>query len=331
MPVHIRWFESTVRRFTIAWVAAALAWIACGTFDHSATRAATADASHTESDGTIKFERGLAISGISRAGRSALRTDAIEALIVADKWSTPKDATEVMLADGSTKAWQPIQAAEDGSFTGPALRGGYLHFSIPSDADRVMILEAAGHSLVYVNGALRGGDPYSHGYVQLPVMLRKGDNEFLFLVGRGRLAAKLKPATSQLFATLADATLPDLIADSANDSWAGILVTNATQDWIHDGSIELRVAAGGKTSTQRTPLPALPPLATRKIPVRLQLSKEQSVRDQEAEFTISLSQNTDKKAETNSPADSVNFKLRVAGPEQTHKRTFLSKIDGSVQ
>lgn len=331
MSVYVRWSESSIKRSTVAWLAAAIAWIACGTLHNSATRAATADASRTESDGAIKFERGLAISGVSRAGRSALRSDAVEALIVADKWSTPKDGTEVMLADGSTKAWQPIQAAEDGSFTGPALRGGYLYFSIPSDADCVMILEAAGHSLVYVNGTLRGGDPYSHGYVQLPIMLRKGENEFLFLVGRGRLAAKLKPATSPLFATLADATLPDLIADSANDSWAGILVTNATRDWIRDESIEVRVASGGKTSTQRTTLPAIPPLATRKIPVRLQLSKEQSVRDQEAEFTISLSQSSDKKAETTSPADPVNFKLRVAGPEQTHKRTFLSKIDGSVQ
>ena len=324
MPVTVRWSKSPFQRATVAWLATAIAWIAWATFDHSATRAATADASQTGSDGAIPFERGLVLSGVSRAGRAALRTDAVEALIVADKWSTPKDGTEVMLADGSTKAWQSIQAGADGSFTGPALRGGYLHFSIPSDADRVMILEAAGHSLVYVNGTVRGGDPYSHGYVQLPVMLRKGENEFLFLVGRGRLAAKLKPATSQLFATLADATLPDLIADSANASWAGILVTNATQDWIRDGSIELRVASGGKTSTQRTTLPALPPLATRKIPVRLQLSKEQSVRDQEVEFTISLSQNTDKKAETNSPADPVNFKLRVVGPEQDRKSTRLN-------
>ena len=115
MPVTVRWSKSPFQRATVAWLATAIAWIAWATFDHSATRAATADASQTGSDGAIPFERGLALSGVSRAGRAALRTDAVEALIVADKWSTPKDGTEVMLADGSTKAWQSIQAGADGS------------------------------------------------------------------------------------------------------------------------------------------------------------------------------------------------------------------------
>ena len=66
--------------------------------------------------------------------------------------------------------------------------------NVPSDDDRVMILEASGHSLVYANGEPRAGDPYSHGYVHLPVKLRKGDNEFLFSVGRGTLKARLVDA-----------------------------------------------------------------------------------------------------------------------------------------
>ena len=78
-------------------------------------------------------------------------------------------------------------------------------------ADGVMILEATGHTMVYVNGEPRTGDPYGNGIVRLPVALKKGENEFLFLVGRGRLQAKLVAAPSEPQLDTHDLTLPDYV------------------------------------------------------------------------------------------------------------------------
>lgn len=295
------------------------------------TTIVAADSPTADSDGTIKFSQGLAIAGVSRSGRSALRTDAIESIIVRGTWGTPKEGDEVTLPDGNQRSWQAIKAGDDGSFTGPALRGGYVHFTIPSDNDRMMILDAAGHSVVYVNGVLRAGDPYSHGYVHLPVTLRKGDNDFLFLVGRGRLSAKLKPTKSPLSINMADATLPDLRADTANDAWAGIIVVNASSEPISDGVLQLEVNAGGSVSSYTERLPQLPPLSSRKIPVRLQLARDQAVKDREVEFVLTTRRSADPSASNGPALDTASFKLRVINPEQTHKRTFVSKIDGSVQ
>ena len=76
-------------------------------------------------------------------------------------------------------------------FREAALRGGYLAARSHAADDSVMMLEAAGHAMVYAGGEPRGGDIYSNGYVHLPVQVRKGQNALLFQVGRGRLKARL--------------------------------------------------------------------------------------------------------------------------------------------
>ena len=71
------------------------------------------------------------------------------------------------LADGSTRKWEALKASKDGSFSHRALSGGYAYFAVTADKEEIMLLEAAGHSAVHVNGEPRGGDPYSYGYLHL--------------------------------------------------------------------------------------------------------------------------------------------------------------------
>src|SRR5205823_41131 len=111
---------------------------------------------------------------------------------------------------GSTRAWETLQAAKDGSFQHRSLFGGYACVTVSSPARRVLMLEAAGHAMVFVNGEPRTGDPYSHGYVHLPVELRPGDNHLLFHVGRGQLKLALRPPRADAQLDLADVTVPDL-------------------------------------------------------------------------------------------------------------------------
>ncbi len=280
-------------------------------------------ARHAACGEEIVLREGLAVSPVGRYGRSAVHEDAIEAEIVAGKWSPPKAGDAVTLPDGSTRAWEPIRAGDDGWFRDRSLSGGYVSYNVPVESEKVMLLDAAGHSMVYVNGDPRVGDPYSNGWVRVPVRLQAGTNTFLFHVARGQLRAKLVPPKAAVQFDLADTTLPDLIAGQAVDCEAGIVVINTTGDRADQLAIESTLPG---SDPHRTPLPALLPLSTRKVGVRFTGTAPQAEGDCEVQLKL-LARN---RAEWQA-LDTTPIKLRVVQPSATHKRTFRSAIDGSVQ
>src|SRR5438105_5684730 len=119
----------------------------------------------------IPFAEGSALPPLSRYDRAPIHQDALAAEMVAGKWARPKAGDVIKVPGGEMRKWQTIKADKGSNFSGSALRGGYVYFAVPSAHDQVMILEAAGHSTVYVNGEPRAGDPYAHGYLHLPVLL----------------------------------------------------------------------------------------------------------------------------------------------------------------
>src|SRR5262245_32349000 len=116
---------------------------------------------------SILITRALALPSITRGGRSPIVIDPIESLRVTAKWTPPEEADVVVGVDGRQRRWEAIAADKDGWFTGDALRGGHVFVDVEMRDERVMMLDAAGHSLVYVNGEPRCGDPYSQGFVHL--------------------------------------------------------------------------------------------------------------------------------------------------------------------
>jgi hypothetical protein len=74
-------------------------------------------------------------------------------------------------------------------------------------------------ALELLRGEPRGGDPYSWGFVRVPVKLKAGTNEFLFSVSRGRLAAKLTPPPAAAFISTLDMLTPSLIAERDTLAW----------------------------------------------------------------------------------------------------------------
>src|SRR5262249_27206878 len=122
--------------------------------------------------------------------------------------------------------------------------------------------EAAGHSLVYADSEPRAGDPYSTGYVQLPVRVRKGQNALLFQVARGKLNCKLTRPKAAAFFSSADMTVPDLISGEPAQIEAAILMVNASESSREDLVISARFTGGEET---RTAVPALIPLSIRKV------------------------------------------------------------------
>src|SRR5262249_38955340 len=264
----------------------------------------------------ITLREGLALAPTGPGERIAIPADVVEAALAAGTWSTPKAGDTAR----SHRKWQPVRANKDGLFQWRALWGGYLFVSVSSDDDRLMMLDAAGHLMVYVNGEPRTGDLYSHDYVRRPIWLKKGMNEFLFHGGRGQVRAKLNEPKSAVFIDPVDPTLPDLIAGQPVDGWGAVLVVNATRDWQR--GLALDVSAGG--GPVRTAAPALPPLSVTKVPCRI-VAKATEAADK---FGLRIALDP---AGGVKNLDQIDISLRVVKPGDTYKRTFRHRNARSVQ
>lgn len=242
--------------------------------------------------------------------------------MVAGAWAAPNDGDTLTLPDGQTRTWQRITPDAQGWFARDALRRGYAYVSLESPTAQVAILEAVGHSLVYVNGEPRAGDPYSQRYVRLPVQLRAGRNDLLFVCQRGGFSARLTPAAGPAALNMGDVTAPDLLVGEDGHAWIGVPVLNQTTDWLKDLNV---TAVSPDGEVRMTPLPPIPPLTLRKAPVRVSRGSPPDTTEVAIQLLLTRGE-----AES-PPLDTASLTLRVRAPHETRKVTFISEIDGSVQ
>jgi hypothetical protein len=240
--------------------------------------------------------------------------------MVAGRWKAPRAGDRVSLPGGGERTWESA-TARNGAIEHPALRGGYAYWQVKADAPRIMVLEASGHLMAHVNGEPRAGDPYQNGIVRLPVQLHKGSNDFLFHVGRGRLQAKLTAPTSPALLDTRDLTLPDHVRGEKSSPWAAVVVLNARTEPAEG----LRLAVG--TARDTVPVPRIPPLGVRKIAFRLPPPPPEAA--DTVPVDLELRQPGEQGKER--ALDRATVRVRVRRPDEAHKRTFLSGIDGSVQ
>jgi poly(3-hydroxybutyrate) depolymerase len=271
--------------------------------------------------GPIVPRDALRLARSRRAERWLVHIDPIEARIVAGTWQPPVAGAALDLPDGKRATWEAIRADEHGGFGDRAPAGSYVSLSVPLEEERILRLEAAGHAIVYINGEPRVGDPYGHGYVRLPVKLKRGANELLFQAGRESLRVRLEPPGSDAEIDGSDTTLPDLLIGQDVDAWGAVVIRNATER-IAEGLIIRATLAGGRATDSR--VPALPPLGVRKVGFRL-LGPPPAVAGS-CDVRLELA-----RAGGSAPLDSAKISLRTRRPDQTHKRTFQSEIDGSIQ
>jgi hypothetical protein len=198
-----------------------------------------------------------------------------------------------------------------------------------------MILQASGHALVYVNGEPRTGDIYGYGWVELPVLVRKGTNELLFQAAGSSLSAKLVEPSAKVYFHTADTTLPDLVEGEADEKWAAVPVVNATQETFA-GHLTCTLSDG---ATLRSPLPAIPPLSIFKAPVRM--PPKSAAAGEKVAIDVAIHAGpVPPQAEGNAPEDATTTPEKLAQTQLTldtvaagalHARTFRSEIDGSIQ
>ncbi|HLN26812.1 MAG TPA: prolyl oligopeptidase family serine peptidase [Gemmataceae bacterium] len=287
------------------------------------SRREPADASTTVPAETLTFTECEILPSVARPGRSAFHQDPVESQIVAGTWKAPKPGYTVTLASGSVRKWERVKADKDGGFGRAGLNGGYAYFAVPAKQTSIMLLEASGHIMVYVNGEPHTGDTYGYGYVRLPVLLKEGTNDLLFQLGRGKLKVKLiRPRAGALLDT-SDSTLPDLVVGEQVKTCAALVLINATTQRLDDLSIQTTLGGNHAVLTQ---VPSIPPLSTHKAGFQMVGPALQA--EGSCSVNVKLLRHEGEKQEL---LDTASLNLRVLRPEQTRKCTFVSEIDGSVQ
>jgi hypothetical protein len=267
---------------------------------------------------SFTFDHVVAISAVGVSGRSATHTDAVEAAVVDGSFQPPHAGDVVHLPNGRTATWRDAVADKTGNFSGDAFSGGYAFATYDARQPEVMILEAAGHSMVYVNGFPRAGDVYGYGYMHLPVVLDKGSNTFLFATGRGQMSAKLVEPKAPVAFDTADPTLPDFIAGEISPVYAAVVVTNATTRPVSGLTLEARCGRDVRV----TWLPTLNGVSVRKVGFLAPSPGPTNTDTAEVSLTLKSREVV---------LDTAKLTFRVRTPKQSHRRTFASAIDGSVQ
>ncbi|HEX4796028.1 MAG TPA: prolyl oligopeptidase family serine peptidase [Humisphaera sp.] len=266
----------------------------------------------------IEIREGLAIGRVASGGRSPVATDSIADLIARGQFAAPKAGDRIQLANGSAQ-WTAVKAGNDGVFTDRSTTGGYLACSVEMPEAAVMLLEAAGGSLAFVNGEARAGDPYSNGYLRLPVALHKGANTLLIASGRGRLKVRLLPTGAVAMLDVADPTLPDVLTTDHGTLTGAVIVVNTTDQPLKN--LQMTASADG-TAGQTTSLPMIAPMTVRKVAFALSVPENPAGEKLAVKLELRREQTV---------LDSSSVSVRVRKPNQEYRRTFVSRVDGSLQ
>ncbi len=269
----------------------------------------------------------LVIGDVGRGGRSAVHTDAVEALIVRGEWKAPAEGDAVTLPSGDERRWEGVAANDDGWFAHAALRNGYARLNVRTMHGGLFVLEASGHSMVYVNGQPRAGDPYQTGYVRLPIALRPGDNELLFVCARGRLRTRVATPPSRVFFDTGDLTLPSLVQGEGAVLHAGVVVVNTDRAAARELTVRAEALASDGTplAELHSDVGILWPHSTRKVPIDLPAVQDTGLIDRSVRYRLTLENSDDTVLAT------TEITVDVRRTDEQHDRTFISGIDGSVQ
>lgn len=273
----------------------------------------------------------LLLPAVGQYGRLPLQHDPLEAQIVAGTWKKPAPDDAFPIANGKSEKWSAAKADDSGTLDTQKFRGGYALATFDSPVERVMLLEAAGHAMVYVNGEPHAGDPYSLGWWRLPVFVKQGPNELLFHLGAEKLKARLiAPPQNAVFLTDSDRTLPTLVRSEKKPDWmwAAIPVVNATTDWLEGAKIECRIKDGEPRSLAIAPVP---PLSVRKVPFQIPNGGDDKSDDAHYQVRLTAADAKDATKDVYKTLDEVEVAIKRVAAHDIQVRTFRSAIDGSVQ
>lgn len=273
---------------------------------------------------TYTFTKGLAAGPCHQYGREALYTDLLVHQLIQGKLNTPSEGNTLATdKNGKPIQWKSVQADTANRLRDASLTNGYVYLTYPSSEERTALLQISGHSGLFFNGVPYSGDMYRYGWLFHPVKLKKGLNELYVRVGQGGrfqgITAKLIFPEKPVAISTADATLPHIVLEERDEFLTGGIVLINTSDKALKNLV-LRSNLAGKV--MQIYVPTISPLSTRKVafPFRPSAVDQKGT----VECTLALLQN-------DQVLDEKKIQLTALSIAEHHSRTFISKIDGSVQ
>lgn len=299
-------------------------------------------ASHfSQAQETYNFKKGLIANLPSRYGREAIYTDELAYRLYTGTLKTPAAGDTISTNErGQSVIWQSISAdsanrlyiprnmgmrgapAGPGVVTG-ATRGGlgmggsYIYLTYTSSKAQAALLNIKGNSGVFVNGVQHTGDPYSMGYLYIPVQLKKGLNEF-YLRGATAIASLSFPAKPVALNT-EDLTLPYIVLNLQNAVLQGAIVVLNTSPRPLKGLLIKTILRGKQVSVA---VPEIPAMAFRKIP----FSFDGTGINAKGKYDCVVSL-----LEKGKVLDEKTISVDAVTGNESYSSTFISDIDGSLQ
>ncbi len=217
--------------------------------------------------------------------------------------------------------WELIEADSAGVFTGELGRA-YLYTALESPDETIALLDATGHTRVYINGLPHEGDHYDYGWTLIPFHLKKGLNQFVYTYGRfPRITSKIVIPKKDLQFSKRDMTLPSILRGSNGLTWGAVRIVNATDLDQRGLNIACTLETGESIIYQTDEIMQL---AVRKVKFQVPAPANSPLSDS-LMATLVL---TDR---SGNELDRMIVKLNVKDATRHHERTFISAIDGSVQ
>lgn len=280
---------------------------------------------HSFAQNDYYFTKGLAASNIHRYGREALYSDRLAYQLYTNTLKQPVNGGSLGFTNnrGQEVKWQEIKADSANRFINRGFffgggGGGYIYFTYAADKEKTALLNISGNSSVFVNGELHAGDPYSSGWLYIPVKLKKGLNE-LYVRSGGVMVVKLQFPQKAVQLNTADPTLPFIVTGELNNALkAAVVVINASADPLKN--YQLKTLLAGKEVI--TAVPVIPPMSTRKVMV--ELNGEAITAKGEHGCTVSLMYK-------GKLIDEKQLTIEAVNPTEQYSKTFVSNIDGSLQ
>ena len=295
------------------------------------------------------FTQALTVSSGSQYGREAIYTDPLAWQLYNGQLRTPVAGAVFGIGkNGDTLRWKDAQADSLGRFRrrwsgrqggnpfgnpGSVDRGSdYIYLTYVSPESRSAVLNIQGNSGVYVNGVPHMGDPYESGWMYIPIVLRKGLNEF-YVRGTNVWPQLLFPS-KPVYISTPDSTLPFVVTGEQSGVLQGAVVVVNTTDVPLKG-YTLRSEVEGKTAA--TAIPVIPAHATRKVIFAFDASgigalvaaggaNAPAGSAPKGRYPCRLTLETKGK-----PTDAAIVQLDVVAPSDHYSTTFVSAIDGSLQ
>ena len=266
----------------------------------------------------------LVLAPIDERGRQPFRPDRVLEQHVFPAEAAPPVEGDALGGQFGEAVWEKRSASEAGDVGGDPI--GHAYALWESETARVVLADLQGAATLFVNGEAFAGDRYRYGYRGVPVALRAGDNHLYVTGVRGSFRLTLRTPPARLVFGDWSVTRPDFLVGEKVHGEAAVTVLNATLQPIP----RLFVVSGGVGPFRRTRslIPyGLPPLGMAKVPLPLVAREGHPLPEEPGNLQLFVSLGGHVQEEP-----SIHWlDIALRSGDEAYRRTFLSRIDGSVQ